>query len=82
MTREPTRKNIIMLLEKLLNNEITRDELSTWAQKYYLDDTYMNSDDMVNKFLSILGGVNLAGYDREYLYMEVDFKEWIRELKQ
>ncbi|BDR55743.1 hypothetical protein KIMC2_03050 [Xylocopilactobacillus apis] len=46
----------------------------------YNDDSLRISDPMISNYLEMLGAVDLPSSDRNYLYTEEDFREWISEL--
>ena len=81
MEKFPTRIQTIQILEKLISGSIDRDEVSSWAEKYYLDDSFLCTDQSLMNLLENLMSVNLIGSDRPYLYTNEDFEAWLKEIQ-
>lgn len=76
----PTRHEINMTIKQLIEGSITREEASKWAI-YFLSHENMRFDDAPSlKVIMALGGADIYGFDRDYLYGNIDFIEWQRML--
>ena len=77
----PTRKELISVLEQLIEGKLDRHFVADWAEKYDSDDSYYIEDKKVEEALYSLSMVDLPSTDREYLYTQTDFHLWIKELE-
>jgi hypothetical protein len=77
---EPTKENIIKLLKAVLSKEITREDVSNWANKYITSDFPEIEDNELWEFIKIIGGCDIKETLTEYSYSNDDIKSWIEEI--
>ncbi|MBD8453293.1 hypothetical protein [Serratia rubidaea] len=82
MREIPRKSDLIKKIQNLLSGLEDRKAVSEWAFDIYNDDSLRISDPVISNYLEILGAVDLPSSDRNYLYTEEDFKEWIIELNR
>lgn len=80
LTTIPTRESVILILEGLCSKKMNRAEVASWAVSIIENDSIRINDDVVWDVLKKLGAVDLPAPDRDFLYMDLDFKGWISEL--
>ena len=73
----PTREQVINCLRQLIAGELTPEAASDWARPWL---TTIVGDSRVRKALDELAGADLPTSDREYLYCQEDFEQWLRDL--
>ncbi len=77
---QPSKLEIIIKLNGILDRTISRDEIVNWAMEYIECDDL----EVVNlenwKLLVAIGGLDLIEKPNVYLYSDDDIREWIREL--
>lgn len=76
----PTRSDVILKIEAMIRAIETREVVAAWAMAIIDDDTVEVTDARVWKVLKNLGGADLVGDDRPYLYANEDFANWKAEL--
>jgi len=77
----PTRKELISVLEQLIEGKLDRHFVAEWAEKYDSDINYYFEDEKIEEALYSLSMCDLPSTDREYLYTQTDFHLWIKELE-
>ncbi|MFC0075292.1 hypothetical protein ACFFL1_17235 [Samsonia erythrinae] len=82
MRKIPEKIDLINKIRGLISGCEDRKSVSEWAFDIYNDDSLRISDPIVSNYLEILGAVDLPSSDREYLYTENDFNEWINALSE
>jgi len=82
--KQPTYKEIINKLEKILMQESTREEITDWAMRFINDDDIEITDFGAWELLKTAGGVDVIKHPEEYLYSYDDIRKWITDasLKQ
>ena len=75
----PTRDDLLERLQHLCSGQEARANVAAWAVSIIDDDSLRVSDRLVWKFIKRLGAVDLRAPDREFLYTDTDFKEWLSE---
>ena len=81
----PSRDDVCQRIEQLLSGELSRDDVSRWAAEYLVfDDPQIYpeiTDPRLHQALDRLSGADAPSTDRDYLYGEDDFADWLAELK-
>ncbi|WP_226373487.1 MULTISPECIES: hypothetical protein [Pectobacterium] len=80
MKKLPHRDDLIRKIRALLSGDEDRSSVSEWAFDIYNDDSLKISDSLVSEYLELLGAVDLPSSDRDYLYTDDDFNEWLSDL--
>lgn len=82
----PIRTEIKEKIALLRHSKLSPEEVSAWAINIMNDDAISReivaSDIIAWKVLVRLGGADLFGVDRPYLYGNEDFDAWEAELKK
>jgi hypothetical protein len=78
--RLPPRDEIRSKIALLRASPISREEVSGWALSIIDDDKIEIDDHIAWKVIKKLGGADLHGGDRPYLYNDDDFSAWEGEL--
>lgn len=81
MKAQPTRQNVIAIIEQLRHGIISRDYVSKWAFSIIDDPDVFIPDKLLWNVIQNLGAVDLSAPDREYLYENIDFDDWLDSLK-
>jgi len=76
----PTKDDVILKIEAMMRASETREAVAAWAMEIMNDDTVDLTDALVWNVLKNLGGADLLGDDRPYLYTNEDFADWKAEL--
>lgn len=84
-SKVPTTQEIEHVLQRLADGEITRQEAAAWAdpwvshfELFYAVDP--NSAPTATKAIERIAGADEPAIDRDYLFDEIDFQEWLIEL--
>src|SRR5688572_4624343 len=77
----PTRTEVENRLLDLIGGEISREEASTWAEQWALDDE-VEVDEVIWEALRRLHAADIPTTDRPYLYEVVDFHSWLSDLRR
>lgn len=77
----PTRDDVIIKIEAMRCATETRSDVAAWAMAIIDDDTVDVTDARVWKVLKSLGGADLVGDDRPFLFTDEDFAAWKSDLK-
>jgi hypothetical protein len=77
----PTRSDAAKVLRELLAGMITRSEASAWAIQWMAHDHRITDRALWNSLVE-LGGADLVGGDRPYLYGDSDFQQWLADLDE
>jgi hypothetical protein len=77
----PTRNEIVVVIQRMLSGELTRNEASEWACTWILNDARV-SDNLAWDAIKLLGAADLVSTDHPYLYNEEDFVEVMSKLTQ
>jgi len=80
MSNLPERREIISIINQLKCGDIDRSLVSQWAFSIIDDDDIRVTDQVVWKVIQGLGAVDLPSSDRNYLYGNDDFDEWLNIL--
>ena len=76
---QPSKQEMVSKLQKILNGELTREEVSNWAM-LYIDNDKLEIDDLsVWDFLKKIGGIDVIEAPDVYLYGDEDLNKWISE---
>lgn len=81
MKKQPTRESAITVIEQLLQGLIAREYVAEWAFSIIDDQDVVVTDKVLWEVIQCLGTVDLVAPDRDYLYENVDFNEWLNSLK-
>ena len=75
----PTRQEVAQQLRQLIAGTLTPEAVSAWASTWVtrLDEV---TDARAREALGAMGAADMPSSDREYLYEQADFEEWLREL--
>jgi hypothetical protein len=80
----PSREDLRVKLEALINDQISRKDVSDWAEEYITyDDPQIYpeiEDETVWDTIVKLAGADLTTTDRPYLHDKIDFENWLDEL--
>ncbi len=78
----PSRPEVVIQLQGLIDGVYTREEVSQWATKWVVEDDPDTeiSDEGVWNALESLSGADTPTTDRPYLFEVEDFKIWLAEL--
>jgi len=74
---QPTKEIIIGKLERILTEELTREQVVDWAMPIIEYDEIEVKDLEAWEFLKIVGGVDMIEYPDVYLYTLDDIRKWI-----
>ncbi len=79
----PSRQAIIDKLQELIEGgDEHRAEISSWAERYMLDnDDERVGDQEAWAVLQALTGADAPSTDRDWLYDKVDFEGWLARLR-
>lgn len=77
----PTRSEVEEKLVGLLEERYSREEVSSWAERWIALPEPGIDDPVVWNALNELSGADMISTDRPYLYEEADFQAWLAELK-
>ncbi len=80
-TRPPTRREVEEKLVGLVEGRHSREDVSSWAERWIILPDPGVSDPVAWKALNKLAGADMITTDRPYLYEEVDFRAWLEELR-
>jgi hypothetical protein len=69
-------------LRGLIEGRITRDDASAWAWQWVAAADPNVDDRVVWNALTNLVGADLISTDRPHLFMEIDFRAWLDELRR
>jgi hypothetical protein len=76
MNNFPSREVVLQKIKALRTGSEPREVIAEWAAAIVADDAVEIVDGDVWKALKRLGGADLPGSDRAYLYEDEDFSEW------
>ena len=76
----PDRSEIIAKIEGLIEGSLTRENVAAWADSIILDDDVELSDKISWDVLGSLGMADAIGLDRPYLFGQLDFEAWLKQL--
>jgi hypothetical protein len=79
-SRAPTRDEVIAKLEKLISGHLSRDEVAGWASQWVSAREPGVDDPAVWNALKALSAADMISLNRPYLYNEIDFKVWLKEI--
>jgi len=86
--KTPRIPDIISKLELVLENKLSREEVSDWAYKWMMvlenkegwETT--DYDILVFQGLTTVYGMDLVNSPTEYLHCEEDIRDWVKELQK
>lgn len=82
MTKPPTLDDVADKLRALIAGTVTRQEASRWAQPWVVADPPLDPDAVTSESLERIGAADLpGGWDRDFLYNDVDFRHWLAEVE-
>jgi hypothetical protein len=81
MTASPSVRQVCEIIDGLLAGERSRSEVASWANKLFSDDDIRHTK-AIARVLESLGGADLIGIDRPYLFDHADFLKWRQELAE
>ena len=77
---QPKREEITNKLKEIINGEITREEVGTWALEFIRNDSSIEVRDIdAWHYLVLISSVDEMIALDEYLYSIEDIKEWIEK---
>ena len=78
----PSRQEVALRLQGLIDGVYTREAVSQWATKWVVEDDPNTeiSDEGVWDALESLLAADLPTTDRPYLYEVDDFRQWLADL--
>jgi len=79
--RPPSRAEVDSRLVELIEGIQSRQEIADWASQWIRASEPGVDDPAVWKVLTCLVGADMITTDRPYLYEEVDFRDWLEELR-
>lgn len=82
MLELPSRVEVLLKLHQLGADEISREAISEWAMSFIDVEAPEIVDPAVWETLKALGGADLDGGDRKYLYSDADFAAWADDLRR
>ncbi|MGC4004208.1 MAG: hypothetical protein QM811_14245 [Pirellulales bacterium] len=77
----PTRLEISDQLHRFLNKELSRSQLSGWANHWLLNDENIE-DPQVWKALELMGAAELPSSDRAFLYLDEDYSDILQTIQK
>ncbi len=81
MRSVPNYNELLKVLDDLCNGKASREEVSKWAVAIIDDESVRIFDEAVLDVLKNLGSSDLPSSDRDYLYTEIDFRNWAKTLQ-
>ena len=82
----PSRHEIEGKLKQLVDNDLSREELASWAIEYSLyenDQIYPKVDDpVVWSAIVLISGADLRESENNYLHNKKDFEIWLAEFRE
>jgi hypothetical protein len=76
---QPSKEEIIQKLNGIVDDNISREQVSNWAMDYINNDEIHVADTKAWDLLMKVGSVELMNNPKEYLYSVDDIKKWIRD---
>ena len=86
--KTPRIPDIIAKLELVLENKLSREEVSDWAYKWMMDLENKEGwettdyDILVFQGLTTVYGMDLLNSPTGYLHCEEDIRDWVKELQK
>jgi len=81
---QPTRDVVISGLQKVLKNEISREEFNLWASKWVENFDHRNhlspEEDELHSYLIDLLAIDLEIDERVYFHGDEEIAEWIEKI--
>ena len=78
----PSLEEIIRKLELVLENKLTREEVSDWAGSYIMDDQLNFHDNKIWDLLNLIFGMDIKDSPIDYLHTNEELENWIKEFKE
>jgi hypothetical protein len=78
----PSREQVEARLVDLIEGRRSREEVASWASQWVRAADPGVEDEAVWDALLSLTGADMKTTDRPYLYEEIDFREWLEELRR
>lgn len=82
MNNIPTRQDLILKIQGIIENTQDRCTVAEWAFQLVDENAIYVEDPVILDHLICLGALDLPSTDRDYLYTVEDLKEWIEQLKK
>ena len=85
--KTPNIRDIITKLELVLENQLSREEVSEWAYKWMMisenEEGWETTeyDILVFQGLTKVYGMDMLNSPTEYLHCEEDIRDWVKELQ-
>lgn len=80
MRQQPKREEITNKIKKCINNEITREEVATWASDFIVNDDNVEVNDIEAwQYLVKVSGISEMIEPEEYFYSIEDIEGWLEE---
>lgn len=76
----PSKADVIDHFQRLIREQLSREDVATWAEKWVAAEDPPDLDDDVWEALKFLASVDLISTDRPYLYSVEDFEHELRRL--
>lgn len=76
---------IIKKLEMVLENQLTREEVSDWAYAHMMtleNKETTRYEELVFDCLTVVYGMDLPNDSSEYLHCEEDIRDWIKRFEK
>lgn len=80
-TTPPTRADVENVLLALIDGSISREDAAEWASVWIRMEDPPIHDKQVWQALERISGADMITTDRPYLYMSIDFEEWLLALR-
>ncbi len=82
MKNLPSRQALREIIQQLYSGSIERCQVSEWAFLIIDDDDIRVTDQVAWNIIKNLGAVDLPSSDRDYLYNNEDFVDWLKLLNE
>lgn len=77
----PSRLEVEQQIQGLIDGGIDRDSAARWAMRWVAADDPGIDDPAVWRALNALAGADAPTTDREWLFVEDDFREWLNDIR-
>jgi hypothetical protein len=81
MKELPSRDVVLQKITAAMDGSLSREEVATWACSFMLESDPEVTDCELWEVIKLLGGADLIGIDRPYLYGEEDLKDWAAQIR-
>jgi hypothetical protein len=77
----PSRSEVEQQIKGLIDGDVGRDAASAWAMQWVAAHDPGIDDPAVWRALNALAGADAPSTDREWLFVEADFYEWLADIQ-